>query len=165
MFRVAIVTASDTGSRGEREDVSGQVVAELARSIGASVVSHVVLEDSRELIAREMRVLADDDRADLIITTGGTGLGPRDVTPDATYDVIEFEVPGLAEAMRAAGLQKTIHAALSRATAGVRGRTLIINLPGSPRAVRENLSAVLDALPHAVEVLKGRARDCARLRD
>ncbi len=159
------MTASDTGARGEREDISGQVVAELVAAIGGRVVSHTVLEDDRRVIAAELRSLADHDRADVVVTTGGTGLGPRDVTPDATYDVIEFEVPGLPEAMRAAGLQKTVHAALSRATAGVRGRTLILNLPGSPRAVRENLGAVLGALPHAVEVLKGRAVDCARLRD
>lgn len=164
MFNVAIITASDSGARGEREDVSGRTVAEMVEGMGATVVSHVVLEDCRESIARRLRVLCDGGLIDLVITTGGTGLGPRDVTPEATRDVIEFEVPGLAEAMRDAGLKKTIHAALSRGLAGVRGRTLIINLPGSPRAVRENLGAVLEALPHAVEVLKGRAHDCARMR-
>jgi len=164
VFNVAIITASDSGARGEREDVSGRTVVELVEGIGATVASQVVLEDCRETIARRLCMLCDGGLIDLVITTGGTGLGPRDVTPEATRDVIEFEVPGLAEAMRAAGLKKTIHAALSRGLAGVRGRTLIINLPGSPRAVRENLGAVLEALPHAMEVLKGRAHDCAKLR-
>lgn len=159
MITVALLTLSDKGSRGEREDTSGPLIAEILGR-GFQVLHHDVLPDERELI-RE-RLLSYVDRVDLIITTGGTGLAPRDVTPEATMDVIEREVPGMAEAMRTEGLRKTKTAMLSRAVAGVRSRTLIINLPGSPKAVREGIEVICDALPHAVEKIKGSDRDCAR---
>jgi molybdenum cofactor synthesis domain-containing protein len=129
-------------------------------SIGCGVSHYEVLPDEKNLIKEKL--MEYSRLVDLVLTTGGTGLSPRDVAPEATLEVIEREVPGIAEAMRAAGMPKTPNAMLSRAVAGVRGTTLIINLPGSPRAVRENLGAVLDALPHAIEKIKGSTEDCAR---
>ncbi|MDK2855398.1 MAG: hypothetical protein PWQ41_242 [Bacillota bacterium] len=160
-YRLAIVTASDKGARGEREDASAQVIRRLTAELG-EVVEYKVLPDEREELAAELRRLADERAVDLILTTGGTGLGPRDVTPEATLDVVDRLVPGLAEAMRAAGMAKTPHALLSRAVAGIRGRTLIVNLPGSPRGVEENLTAILPALPHGLAILTGRAGECGR---
>ncbi|MCG0278563.1 MAG: MogA/MoaB family molybdenum cofactor biosynthesis protein [Thermanaeromonas sp.] len=162
MIRVAILTASDKGARGEREDKSAEVIKELVERIGGQVVAYAVVPDEREAIAAKLREFCDEVGADLILTTGGTGFGPRDVTPEATKEVIEREVPGLPEAMRLAGLKATPQAMLSRGVAGIRGKSLIINLPGSPRAVRENLEAVLPALPHGLAVLKGEAYECAR---
>lgn len=159
MLTVAVLTLSDKGSRGEREDKSGPAVAEALAGIG-DVVHYDVLPDEQELI-RE-RLLHYVDKVDLVLTTGGTGLSPRDVTPEATLQVIEREVPGIAETMRSAGMQKTTRSMLSRAVAGVRGRTLIINLPGSPVAVKENLAVILDVLPHAVAKIKGSPEECAR---
>ncbi|SMB99925.1 molybdopterin adenylyltransferase [Thermanaeromonas toyohensis ToBE] len=163
MIRVAILTASDKGARGEREDKSAEVIRELVARIGGQVVAYAVVPDERQVIATKLREFCDEVGADLILTTGGTGFGPRDVTPEATKEVIEREVPGLPEAMRAQGLKVTPQAMLSRAVAGIRGKSLIINLPGSPRGVRENLEAVLPALPHGLAVLKGEASECARL--
>lgn len=159
-IRTAIITLSDKGSRGEREDESGAVIRELAAGIGAVVVHYSVLPDEQARIAAQLRTLADSGEVDLILTTGGTGVAPRDVTPEATREVIEREVPGMAEAMRAASLLRTPRAMISRALAGIRGRTLIINLPGSPRGARENLEVVLPALSHAVEKIKGDPSDC-----
>lgn len=160
MIRTAIITLSDKGYRGEREDASGRVIREMVAGIGATVDHYEVLPDERGTIADKLRALADSGSIDLIVTTGGTGVAQRDVTPEATRDVVERELPGMAEAMRAESLRKTPHAMISRAVAGIRGRTLIVNLPGSPRAVRENLSVLLPALPHAVEKILGDPSDC-----
>lgn len=158
-IRTGVLTVSDKASRGERTDTSGPAITELLTSIDATVERVEVVADESDAIAGVLRAWADSDAMDLIITTGGTGLGPRDVTPEATAGVIERPVPGLGETMRAAGIKHTPMAALSRGIAGVRGRCLIINLPGSERGVRENLSAVIDILPHAVELLRGRVGD------
>lgn len=163
MIRAAILTMSDKGSRGEREDKSGQVIKEMIISLPSDVISYEVIPDEKEIIKKKLTHLSDIIKADIIITTGGTGLSPRDVTPDATLEVIGKEVPGMAEAMRAESLKKTPNAMISRAVVGVRGETLIINLPGSPKAVRENLSVILPAIPHAVEKLKGDQSECGEL--
>lgn len=160
--RVAVLTASDKGARGEREDRSGPVLRELVEQNGGTVVDYALLPDEREALARQLRVWCDSGEVDLILTTGGTGFSPRDVTPEATSDVIEREVPGLAEEMRRRGLERTPHAMLSRGRAGIRGRTLIVNLPGSPRAAVESLSAILPALPHGLAILRGAAAECGR---
>jgi molybdopterin adenylyltransferase len=161
LFSVAVLTLSDKGSRGEREDVSGKILADMLASIGGRIDTSVVLPDDRKLIEEQLIYYADQRGVDVIATTGGTGVAPRDVTPDATRAVIDKEIPGMAEAMRLAGLQKTPFAMISRAIVGCRGKTLIINLPGSPKGVRENLEAILPAIPHAVEKLNGDPADCA----
>jgi molybdopterin adenylyltransferase len=160
MIRTAIITLSDKGSKGEREDESGQAIREMIAGIGAIVDHYEILPDEKGLIAEKLRLLSDSCKIDLILTTGGTGVAPRDVTPEATLSVIDRELPGMAEAMRSESLKKTPHAMISRAIAGVRKQTLIINLPGSPRAVRDNLAVVLPALPHAIEKIKGDPSDC-----
>jgi molybdopterin adenylyltransferase len=160
MFTVGILTISDKGSRGERQDKSGEVIREILSGVDIHIVDHDIVPDEKELIARELVKWADKNNLDLIITTGGTGLTPRDVTPEATLAVVDRVVPGFAEAMRAESLKKTPHAMLSRAVVGTRGKCLIINLPGSPRAVRECLEVILPALPHAVETLKGQSDEC-----
>ncbi len=154
-FLIGILTISDKGARGEREDTSGAAIRELLSTLDAAVERHEVVPDDRASITERLIAWTDDVGLDLIVTTGGTGLGPRDVTPEATRDAIDYEAPGLVEAMRLEGLQHTPMAMLSRALAGVRGRTLIVNLPGSPRGVRENLSVLLPVLPHALEMLRG----------
>ncbi len=159
MITVGILTTSDRGARGEREDTSGQTIREMVGTIGAQVVAYEVIPDERDQIAATLRTWADERRIDLVLTTGGTGLGPRDVTPEATRAIIDREIPGIAEVMRAEGLKKTPRAMLSRAVAGARGHTLIINLPGSPKGVRESLGAVVDVLPHALEILQSRQTD------
>lgn len=161
-MKVVVLTVSDKGARGERQDRSGEVIKELVSQIGAEVVAYDIVPDEKEQIKALLLRYADELKADLVLTTGGTGLAPRDVTPEATLEVVEKLVPGIPEAMRAAGIKQTPHALLSRAVAGVRGRTLIINLPGSPRAVKENLAVVLPALPHAVATLRGEAGECAQ---
>ncbi|APC09387.1 MogA/MoaB family molybdenum cofactor biosynthesis protein [Neomoorella thermoacetica] len=161
MIRVAILTASDKGSRGEREDKSAAIIREMVADLG-EVVAYAVVPDERQLLAAKLREFCDEVRADLVLTTGGTGFSPRDVTPEATRDVIDREVPGLPEAMRAAGLKVTPQAMLSRAIAGIRGKSLIVNLPGSPKGVRENLAAILPALPHGLAILKGEAGECGQ---
>ncbi|MCR3921667.1 MAG: MogA/MoaB family molybdenum cofactor biosynthesis protein [Firmicutes bacterium] len=163
-FTVAVLTASDKGARGEREDESGRVIHEMVASIGGQVIAYDVVPDDYEVLTHKLTEYADVDKANLILTTGGTGLSSRDNTPEATLAVIEKQVPGMAEAMRAFGLEKTPHAMLSRAVCGIRRHSLIVNLPGSPRAVRENLSVILPAIPHALQVLCDEAADCATLR-
>jgi molybdopterin adenylyltransferase len=159
MITVAVLTLSDKGSKGEREDSSGLLIRDIVKAIDAEVRYYDILPDERNLIKQKLIQYAG--KVDLILTTGGTGLSPRDVTPDATLEVIEREVPGIAEAMRLEGLKKTNRAMLSRAVAGVRGSCLIVNLPGSPKAVREGLEAILDVIPHAVEKIKGDTSECA----
>ncbi|MFA6841214.1 MAG: MogA/MoaB family molybdenum cofactor biosynthesis protein [Sphaerochaetaceae bacterium] len=161
-LRVAILCASDKGYRRLREDTATPAIASLMREDGYAVVSTILLPDDRTMIAEELTRLCDEQLADLILTTGGTGLSPRDVTPEATLDVVQRLVPGIPETMRAAGMLLTDRAMLSRATAGIRGTTLIINLPGSPKGAVENLTAVLPALRHGLETLTGRISECAR---
>ena len=161
MFRIGIITASDKGSRGEREDVSGQIIREMIGEIG-TVCQYLIVPDDEPALRSAMKHMADNQGIDLILTTGGTGLGPRDVTPDATLSVIDKVVPGIAEAMRAESLKKTSRAMLSRAVAGMRGRTLIINLPGSPKGVRECLEVVLPALEHGLAIMTGKTGECGQ---
>ncbi len=158
--RVAVLTVSDRISRGEREDTTGTVIKEISCSLG-QVIEYAIVPDEREAISDSLKRICDQLGADLILTSGGTGLGIRDITPEATLDVMDRQVPGLAEAMRQEGLKATPRAALSRGIAGIRNRTLIVNLPGSPKGARENLQAILAAIPHALEVLRGIALDCA----
>jgi len=148
-----VLTVSDSSARGERRDESGPLIEHLVVAAGGEVVAHAIVPDERPRIEEKLRDWSDDGASDLILTTGGTGLGPRDVTPEATRAVIHREAPGIAEAMRHAGLASTPMAALSRQVAGARGTTLIVNLPGSPKAVQECLDAVIGILPHAVEML------------
>lgn len=162
MKRVVVITASDKGYKGEREDLSGPAVKEIVEAAGYQVVSMDVLPDDRGLLSARMAEIADQGLAELILTTGGTGFSQRDVTPEATEDVIERRVPGIPEAMRAFSLTITKRAILSRATAGIRKGTLIVNLPGSPKAVRECLGVIIDSLGHGIEILTGEAGECGR---
>lgn len=162
MKRVAIITSSDTGYRGEREDLSGPVIREITEKAGYETVLMEILPDDRDMLSRRMAEIADGGATELILTTGGTGFSQRDVMPEATEDIIERRVPGIPEAMRAYSMTITKRAMLSRATAGIRKGTLIINLPGSPKAVRESLEYIIDALGHGIEILTGDASDCAR---
>jgi len=161
MFRVGIITASDSGFAGKREDVSGAVIKEIAAANGYQVTSYTMLPDDRKILAEEMKRLCDDDVADLVLTTGGTGFSPRDCTPEATLDIAERQAQGIAEAMRYSSMKITKRAMLSRAVAVIRDKTLIINLPGSPKAVRENLEFIITELPHGLAVLKGTVSNCA----
>jgi len=158
MITAAVLTLSDKGSKGEREDASGSLIREMLKGIGAEIKFYEILPDEKDLIKEKL--IKYSMEVDLVLTTGGTGLSPRDVTPDATLEIIDRQVPGIAEAMRFEGYKKTKRAMLSRAVAGVRGKSLIINLPGSPRAVRENLEVILDVIPHAVEKIKGDTSEC-----
>ncbi|MEE8424130.1 MAG: molybdopterin adenylyltransferase [Thermodesulfobacteriota bacterium] len=162
MITVGILTMSDKGSRGEREDISGQEIRRLVNEIDGDVKAYDVIPDERTVIEQKLKEYVDDKGLDLVLTTGGTGVSPRDVTPEATMAVIEKDLPGMAEAMRAESLKKTPNAVISRAVAGIRKRSIIINLPGSPKAVRENLGVLLRAIPHAVKKLKGDPEDCGK---
>jgi molybdenum cofactor synthesis domain-containing protein len=156
IIRVGILTISDRSAAGERSDLSGPALAQAVTDglPGAEVVIAEIVPDERSAIVAWLVRAADELRLDLVLTTGGTGFAPRDITPEATRAVIERETPGLAEAMRAASLRVTSHAMLSRAVAGIRGRTLIVNLPGSPKGAVENLATILPVLPHAIELLR-----------
>ena len=161
MFNLGILTISDKGWRGQREDKSGKVIRDSLSLLDSRVIKYEVVPDEVAIIANKLTQWADEGEVDIILTSGGTGLGPRDVTPEATLSVVDRVVPGFAEAMRAETFQKTPFAILSRAVAGVRGKCLIINLPGSPKAVRECLEIVLPVIPHAVEILKGEVTEHA----
>lgn len=162
MKRVAIITASDSGYKGEREDKSAPVIEEIVEKEGYKVIKKLLLPDDREVLAQAMREIADNNEADLILTTGGTGFSVRDNMPEATLSVAEKIVPGIPEAMRAYSMQFTKRAMLSRAAAGIRKTTLIINMPGSPKAVRECLEYIVSELNHGLEILLGEANNCAR---
>lgn len=159
-IRACVLTLSDKGSAGQRTDESGPAIAEMLKSIGAEIAHYEVLPDERGLI--KQKLIGYALTSDLIVTNGGTGLSPRDVTPEATLEVLDYQIPGIPEAMRAYGMTKTPRAMLTRAVAGVRGRALIINVPGSRKAALECMEAVLEVLPHAIEKLKGSTEDCAR---
>lgn len=161
MFSVGILTVSDKGSQGQRQDRSGEVIRDKLSRVESHLVKYEVVPDEVEIIAGKLAGWADDGGVDVILTTGGTGLGPRDVTPEATLSVVEKVAPGFVEAMRGQTLSVTPMAMLSRAVAGVRGRCLIINLPGSPKAVQECLEVVLPVIPHAVEIIKGEVTEHA----
>ena len=159
-WRVAILTASDRGSRGEREDVSAQVIREIVEDeLGGEIIDYRVVPDEIDEIMAALIEMTEYFEANLVITTGGTGLAPRDVTPEATKNVISREVPGIAEAMRMGALLKTRRAMLSRGVCGIRGNSLIINLPGSPKGVSESLHAIMDQLPHALHILSGQDQE------
>jgi molybdenum cofactor synthesis domain-containing protein len=160
-LRACLLVLSDKGSRGEREDTSGPALAGFLVERGVQVVSLDILPDEQELIAARLAAWADDGTCDLVVTCGGTGVSPRDVTPEATRDVIDRELPGFGEWMRAVSMAQSPHAIVSRAVTGIRAGCLIINLPGSPRAAVENLAAVWGAVPHAIAKLQGDMTDCA----
>ena len=162
MKRVAIITSSDMGFQGKREDLSGPAIKEIAEREGYQVVSMDILPDDRAMLSRRIAEIADENQAELILTTGGTGFSPRDVMPEATEDITERKVPGIPEAIRAYSMTITKRAMLSRATAGIRKKTLIINLPGSPKAVKESLEYIIGALDHGIEIMTGEAGNCAR---
>ena len=159
-YRAAVITVSDKGSRGEREDSSGKLIKEIIEASGYTVVSFVILPDEQELIEKEMRRLCDNGIADLVISTGGTGFSQRDRTPEATIAVAERLVPGIPEAMRMQSMAITKRSMLSRAAAAIRGKTLIVNLPGSPKAVRENLEFIVTELNHGLDILTGNDGEC-----
>jgi molybdopterin adenylyltransferase len=154
-IRAGVVTVSDKGYAGEREDASGPLLAELLRKMGAEIASQTIVPDEQAEIKQTLIQLADETQVDLVVTTGGTGPAPRDITPEATQSIIEREMPGLAEALRFEGYRKTPLAVISRGVAGIRGGTLIVNLPGSPRAVREGMETLVPILPHAIKMLRG----------
>lgn len=162
MKRVAIITSSDMGFQGKREDLSGPAIKEIAEREGYQVVSMDILPDDRAMLSKRMAEIADENQAELILTTGGTGFSPRDVMPEATEDITERKVPGIPEAIRAYSMTITKRAMLSRGASAIRGQSLIVNLPGSPKAVEESLTYILDSLEHGMDILLGRDGECAR---
>ena len=165
MYHAAVLTVSDRSFRGERPDAGGPLVAEMLKNAGYEVTMTAIVPDEQVQIEEKLRQIADSGEVQLLVTTGGTGFAPRDVTPEATLAVCQRLTPGIPEAMRYASMQVTSRAMLSRAQAGIRKGTLIINLPGSPKAAKENLEAVLPAIGHGLEMLSGRPADCAKLTD
>lgn len=161
-YRVAIITASDKGFLNERIDTSGPAIMEIVKRYGYEVTSYVVLPDEKKMLIDQMKELVDENLCDLLLTTGGTGLSKRDVTPEATKEVIEKEVPGIAEAIRAYSMTITKRAMLGRGIAGIRKNVLIVNLPGSEKAVRESLTYIIDTLEHGLQILKGDTKECGR---
>lgn len=161
MIQAGIITVSDKGSQGKREDLSGPAIAEMLAGAAIVIKHTIIIPDEKDEIKKAIIDYADVRNLDLILTTGGTGVSPRDLTPDATLEVIDKQIPGMAEAMRRQSMLITPHAMISRAVAGIRGKSLIINLPGSPKSVRENLAVVLPALKHAIEKIKGDDSECA----
>lgn len=162
MKRVAIITSSDMGFQGKREDLSGPAIKKIAEREGYQVVSMDILPDDRAMLSRRMAEIADENQAELILTTGGTGFSSRDVMPEATEDITERKVPGIPEAIRAYSMTITKRAMLSRGASAIRGQSLIVNLPGSPKAVEESLTYILDSLEHGMDILLGRDGECAR---
>lgn len=162
MFKVGIITSSDKGYEGKREDKSGPLIKEIVEDYGYQVLRQVIVPDEEDKIIEELKYMSDELKVDLILTTGGTGFSPRDVTPEATIKVCDRMANGIAEAIRAFSLKITPRAMLSRAVSGIRKNTLIINLPGSPKAVEESLDYILDSVNHGLEILTEKAHDCAR---
>ena len=162
MIKVGILTISDKGARGEREDQSGKLIEEIVKKIEGEVKYYQIIPDEKDIIQDELIKAVDGLHLDLILTTGGTGLGKRDVTPEATLVVIEKEVPGISEIIRSESFKQTNRTILSRGVAGIRKESLIINLPGSPKGVKESLEIILEALPHGIEIIKGQVNECAR---
>jgi len=161
MIHAGIITVSDKGSQGKREDLSGPAIAEMLAGVAIVIKHTIIIPDEKDQIRDAIINFADAKKLDLILTTGGTGVSPRDVTPYATLEVIDKQIPGMAEAMRQKSLLITPHAMISRAVVGIRGNSLIINLPGSPKSVKENLAVILPALKHAIEKIKGDDSECA----
>lgn len=162
MYSLGIITSSDTGFKGEREDLSGNVIKEIAEKNGFKIERYVLLPDDKELLSKEMLYMCDMLYVNLILTTGGTGFSERDVTPEATKKVIEREALGIVEAIRMHSLTVTKRAMLSRATAGIRKKTVIVNLPGSPKACKESLEFIIEELKHGIDILLGTSKECAR---
>ena len=161
-YRAGIITASDKGAAGQREDISGQVIREILEEKGFEVADYQMVPDEFDKLSQAMTDMADEQNINLILTTGGTGFSKRDITPEATRHVIEREAPGIVEAIRAYSMTITKRAMLSRAVSGIRGNTLIVNLPGSPKAVRESLDYVIDAIDHGLDILMAQDSECAR---
>ena len=161
-WQAAVITLSDKGAAGERKDESGSAIAKRLREAGYEVVEEVLIPDDARVLKQQLMRLCDQRQLDLILTTGGTGCSPRDITPEATLAVADKNVPGIAETMRAASMQITPHAMISRAASVIRGKTLIINLPGSPKACMENMDVFMDTIPHAMGLLRNEVHDCAR---
>lgn len=159
-YRAAIITVSDKGWRGEREDKSGPIIKEIVEAAGYKIASAIILPDVQDMLEKEMRRICDEESADLLLTTGGTGFSPRDLTPEATLAIAERLVPGIADAMRQKSLAITGRAMLNRGVSVIRKKTLVINLPGSPKAVRENLEGVINDLKHGLDILSGRGGEC-----
>jgi len=155
MYKIAVLTISDRCARKERDDLSGKIIIDIIEGIQGEIIQYDIIPDELELIREKLRFYCDDIRADFVFTTGGTGFGPRDVTPEATGYVIEKSIPGIPELMRLEGLKKTRNAMLSRGISGIRKNSIIINLPGSPKGAKESLEAILDIIPHAYDMVKG----------